>query len=1000
MVSDPLKTQRDRANAVAAELRAAGFEDAEEIGRGGFGIVYRCTEPALDRIVAVKVLTGQLDEDRQRFQREQRAMGRLSGHPNIVAVLRVGETESGYLYLVMQYHQRGSLETLIRRCGPLPLHEVLRLGVKIAGALETAHCVGVLHRDVKPGNILFTDYGAPALTDFGIAHIPDGFQTASGTITGSPAFTAPEVLSGEPPTTASDVYGLGATLFSALTGHAAFERRSGEQVVAQFLRIATESAPNLRDSGIPEDLSVAVERAMSRDPQGRPSVLAFGEELEQIQRNHGFVADQMALRAGSQADPSAQQPVARAESGRTAGNLPLELTSFVGRSTDLEHVKRLLSNSRLVTLTGMGGVGKTRLALRAAADVRKDFTDGAWSVELDELRDPSLLIDVVAAALGLRDQPTRRLQDVVIDFLSKRELLLVLDNCEQVIDAVAKFVEALLRVCEKLRILVTSREPLGVAGERVLSLLPLACPDVDSEPTLRRLSGYDAVALFADRAAAAVPGFELTDENKDTVARICSRLDGLPLAIELATARLKAMSPQQILERLSSRYTLLNRGRRGAPARQQNLGWSIGWSYDLCTPAERQLWGRLSVFAGSFELEAAEDICGGDLSPDELVDLLSSLVDKSILVRTEASGVIRFRLLETLRAFGRDKIEQTGEYYELRRRHHDWYQRLATDAEAEWFSSRQLQWYARLERELPNLREALDFSLAEGDATALGTAAALVPFWTTRGLFSEGRRLLDRALQDTPPAASTDRAKALYAATMLAAVLGDMSAARARVAEARALVEHLTDPSDRAFVSVADGFTALLTGDLDRSVTTLEPAVTETSDLNVLAVALINLGWAHELRGEVAEALPWYEKALDLSVSNGESVYRTNALWSIGVAKWRLNERGGAAQLLKQGLQLAQVTNDIRVAAACLEALAWIAMEQDNARFAVVLMSAADAFFRAVGSAMLKFPDLIDHHRRCEQQAREALGEREFEAARREGGSMNFREAVDYALGG
>ncbi len=999
MVSDPLKTQRDVGYAVASELRAIGLDDAEEIGRGGFGIVYRCTESALDRVVAVKVLTGELDEDRQRFLREQRAMGRLGDHPNIVAVLRVGETESGYPYLVMKYHKRGSLDARIRRHGPLPLHEVLRLGVKMAGALQTAHHIGVLHRDVKPGNILFTDYGEPALTDFGIAHIPGGFTTASGTFTGSPAFTAPEVLSGEPPTTASDVYGLGATLFSALTGHAAFERRSGEQVVTQFLRIATESAPDLRENGMPEDVSAAVEGAMSRDPRDRPTVLALGEELQQIQRNHGFAVDQMALRADSDAEPSVQQSAASAHSGRTSSNLPLELTRFVGRSTDLEHVKRLLAQSRLATLTGIGGVGKTRLALRAAADMQTDFTDGAWLVELDELRDPSLLVDVVAAALGLRDQPARPLQDVVIDFLSARELLLVLDNCEQVIDAVAQFVESLLRVCAKVRILATSREPLGVAGERVLPLLPLACPDVDSEPTLRGLSGFDAVALFAECAAAAVPGFELSDENKETVARICSRLDGLPLAIELATARLKAMTPKQILDRLSSRYTLLSRGRRGAPARQQNLDWSIGWSYDLCTPAEQQLWGRLSVFAGSFELDAAEDICGDGLDPNELVDLLSSLVDKSILVRAEARGVIRFRLLETLRAFGREKIETTGEYHELRRRHHDWYHRLVVEAEAEWFSPRQLWWFKRVEAELPNLREALDFSLSQGDVTALQTAAALVPFWTTRGLFSEGCRLLDRALQDAPPDASTDRAKALYAATILAAVLGDMSAARARVTEARALAEQLTDPSARAFVSVADGFTALLSGDLERSLTTLEPAVHATTDLNVLAVGLINLGWAHELRGELAEALPWYEKALALSVSHGESVYRTNALWSIGVAKWRLNERDNAVQRLREGLQLAQVTNDARVAAACLEALAWIAMEEDNARFAVVLMSAADAMFRAVGTAMLKFPDLIDHHRRCEQHAREALGESEFEAARREGGSLTFREAVDYALG-
>ncbi|HEX2285318.1 MAG TPA: serine/threonine-protein kinase, partial [Mycobacterium sp.] len=242
MDSDPFRTQRDVGSAVVAELRAAGFDDAFEIGRGGFGIVYRCTQLALDRTVAIKVLTAELDTNRERFLREQRAMGRLTGHPNIVGVLQVGETDSGYPYLVMQYHRQGSLEARIRRLGSLPLEEVLRLGVKMAGALDTAHRLGILHRDVKPANVLLTDYGEPALSDFGIAHITGGFKTATGTFTGSPAFTAPEILSGDPPSRASDVYGLGATLFAALTGHAAFERRSGEQLVAQFLRIASEAA--------------------------------------------------------------------------------------------------------------------------------------------------------------------------------------------------------------------------------------------------------------------------------------------------------------------------------------------------------------------------------------------------------------------------------------------------------------------------------------------------------------------------------------------------------------------------------------------------------------------------------------------------------------------------------------------------------------------------------------------------------------------------------------
>lgn len=294
---DPLETQRGVAHTVTAELSAEGFEDAHEIGRGGFGVVYRCVQPALDRTVAVKVLAADLDEEnRVRFFREQRAMGRLTGHPHIVSALHVGATDSGRPYIVMPYHSQDSLDVRIRRDGPLPLEEALTLGVKMAGALETAHRLGVLHRDLKPGNILLTDYGEPALTDFGIAHIAGGFETATGTVTGSPAFTAPEVLSGEPPTEASDIYGLGATVFCAVTGHAAFERHSGEHVVAHFLRITTQPVPDLREHGVPEDVSEIVDRAMAADPRQRPATAAdFGDELRRVQLHHGFPVDEMAL---------------------------------------------------------------------------------------------------------------------------------------------------------------------------------------------------------------------------------------------------------------------------------------------------------------------------------------------------------------------------------------------------------------------------------------------------------------------------------------------------------------------------------------------------------------------------------------------------------------------------------------------------------------------------------------------------------------------------------
>jgi predicted ATPase len=999
MDNDPLRTQRDAGLAVVTELSAAGFDDADEIGRGGFGIVYRCAQVALQRTVAVKVLTAEPDENRERFLREQQAMGRLTGHPNIVSVLQVGETQSGYPYLVMQYHRRGSLEARIRQFGPLPLDEVLRLGVKMAGALDAAHRLGILHRDVKPANILLTDYGEPALSDFGIAHISGGFKTATGVFTGSPAFTAPEILSGDPPSQSSDVYGLGATVFCAFTGHAAFERRSGEQMVAQFLRIASESAPDLRESGIPDDVSAVVERAMAREPHDRPSAAALGAEIQQLQTRSGFPVDEMAQRAEPEANRPEGRPSVTAGSRRTLGNLPLELTSFVGRGAEISEVTNLLTASRLVTLTGIGGVGKTRLAVRVASEVRRDFRDGVWLVELGELRDGSLLVDVVAAGLGVRDGSARPLRDVLVDFLCSRRLLLVLDNCEQVVEAAAKLTETLLRACPELRILTTSREALSIGGESVLRLSPLAFPDADHGPTLRGLPSFDAVALFTERATAAVPGFQLTDDNKTTVARICSKLDGLPLAIELAAARLRAISPEQILERLDDRYTLLTRGSRGAPARQQTLSWSVGWSYDLCTPAEQQLWAQLSVFAGSFELQAAEDVCDGDPAPDELLDLLSALVDKSILIRAESGGKVRFRLLETLRDYGREQIRRSDRYPELRRRHADWCRRFARDAAADWFSPRQVQWMKRMESEELNIRAALDFSLSDSPETALDIAGAVHFFGMARGVLTATRRWLDRALAATPPEPTAGRIRALYGASMVASLQGDLPAATARVVEGQTLLEQMADTEMHAMMSVADGYTALVGGEFHRADGRFEDALGGADEPGLRVMAMLGLGWSLEFGGEMARALIWHERALALAESHGESVYREYALWSLGIGWWRHGQLDRAEQLLKEALRVTQLVDDPRQAAASLEGLAWIADAKHDPRRAVVLMAAAAALCRAVGaSTVVVLPHLLVFHEQSEQSCREALDAEVFDAARDRGGSMHFDEAVAYAF--
>ncbi|TQC42659.1 protein kinase [Rhodococcus sp. WS4] len=1014
---DPFATQRDVAGSVTAELAAEGFEDAHEVGRGGFGVVYRCTQSSLARSVAVKILTADLDEqNRSRFLREQRAAGSLTGHPNIVNVLHAGVTENGRPFIVMPYHAQGSLDAHIRQHGPLSLHEVLRLGVKMAGALETAHHHGILHRDVKPGNILFTDYGESALTDFGIAHIAGGFQTTTGVVTGSPAYTAPEVMAGETPTTAADVYGLGATLFTAITGHAAFERRSGEQVVTQFLRIASESVPDPREHGVPEDVSAIIETAMSGEARNRPSAAELGELLRGAQLRHGLSVDDMALHT----EPSLERPDAQvvrghpsppatpwppeggglglpADWGRTSG-LPLELTSFVGRRTEMLEARRLMSASRLLTLTGIGGVGKTRLALRAAAKTQRDFADGVRLVELGELRDDSLLVGVLASSLGLRDRSARPVHEVLTEFLASREVLLVLDNCEQMVDAVAILSEALLRVCPRLKILATSREPLGIGGEAVMVIHPLAVPD--SDQLEKEFARNDAITLFVERGAAAVPGFALTDDNKVTIARICQRLDGLPLPIELAAARLRAMTPQQIWQRLTDRYALLTRGSRHAPSRQQTLRMCIDWSYDLCTPTEQRAWALLSVFAGSFELNAAGHVCSQ--TAEEILDTVTCLVDKSILTREESGDTVRFRMLETIREYGRTKAQEAGEYNEIRRRHRDWYEGIALEAESEWISSRQLEWVNTLGREQPNLREVLEFCTSDSPDAGLRLAAALYTFWLTRGLLSEGRRWLDRLLTHRADHLTAERAKALYAGSLLAGIQGDLRASSALVKEGRALTEQTTDPTTCAHIDHAAGYLALFEGDLPSARSHLEGVVqiyAANDDLLMQVVALGGLGLTYEMQNDTGRASECYEQILSITEARGEFVYRSYSLWALAVAVWLHGDPARAVQLLEQALRIGRLVNDRLIVSMCLVALAWITAQDRVSRRAVVLMGAAEELSRSVGSSLVWLPGLHVHQDEYEREIKQAMGDQAISAARRAGSALSFDAAVAYGLG-
>ncbi len=443
---------------------------------------------------------------------------------------------------------------------------------------------------------------------------------------------------------------------------------------------------------------------------------------------------------------------------------------------------------------------------------------------------------------------------------------------------------------------------------------------------------------------------------------------------------------------------MLTRGSRGAPTRQQTLSWSVGWSYDLCTPAEQRLWAELSVFAGSFELEAAEGICTGDLVPGELLDLVSALVDKSILSRIDAGGAARFRMLDTLRDYGSERIDGNGDLLELHRRHADWFRRFVRDAAADWFGPRQVQWMQRLDREALNIREALEFSLTDSPETALQIVGTIHPFGVARGRLTEIRHWLDRTLAATPAEPTVDRINALYGDVAIAALQGDLPAAVAWLEQAQDLVAQMTDAEARGKVAIAEGFTALVGGDSDRACDRFEDALSCIDDPSLRVSAMILLGWCLEFSGEIGRALLWQEKALAIAESHDESVYRGYALWSLGIGWWRHRKPDRAAELLKDALRLNEVVDDPRQAAASLEGLAWIAAEKDDTVRAAVLMAAAQGLGRTVGASTVVLPHLQVFHDKCERRTKEALDAEAFEAARQQGCAMSFEEAVAYAV--
>jgi predicted ATPase/class 3 adenylate cyclase len=685
-------------------------------------------------------------------------------------------------------------------------------------------------------------------------------------------------------------------------------------------------------------------------------------------------------------------------------NLPPQLTSFVGREAEITEVERLLGQTRLLTLTGPGGSGKSRLALRVAADLLLQYRDGSCFVDLAPVTDPALVPAAVANALGVPESPGRPILDEVKDHLRHRELLQVVDNFEQVAEA-GPVIEELLVAAPKLRTMVTSRVVLSLRGEQEYAVPPLHVPDPGRLPLdLSALTAVEAVRLFTERAQAASPRFALTEQNAPVVAEITARLDGLPLAIELAATRTKVLTPEQILSRLRRRLSILTSGSRGLPERQRTLRAAIAWSYDLLDPVERRLFARLSVFTGGWTFESAEAVCDPEELGVDALDGLTSLVDKSLIRRVEAPGrPARFSMLETIREFGLEQLEASGELEPVRGRHAEHFLRLAEEAEPHLTGEDQGEWLDRCDQEHANIRAALRWAVETGDAgRAQSAAGALWRFWQQRGHLTEGRRWLDEVLAlPSGKGRTSARAKALTGAGGIAWWQEDIAAARGFYQEALAIERELGDPARTAEALYNQAFVAGAAGEFDTAVGLFEESIElfrragdELGATRALWMSAVRDMAAGDWEGPVARA----EETVATWRRAGDRFNLADALTWLAVVYARVGRPADAHATVLEALQLFRELGSAMGNVSVVLSLSYLARWEDRYEDALRLAGAAESLREQVGGrAPLDF--LAGFLGDPEAEARAHLPEEAAQRAYQEGRTMSADEALAHAAG-